>query len=112
MNKILFLLFIPLVGCAHGVVDPIVETEVESNVSIPPRPYPYPTEEEATEPNLDGKDCWVAQTVNADNCVLKVIKCSDGTIDVDSYCYGPPYVPPWEWIPDPPVPQNESNSNE
>lgn len=109
MNKILVLLSIALVGCAHGVTDDF-NVEVETNtVSIPPRPAPEPLDD-ASEPDLNGKECKVVQTVYADNCVLKVIKCTDGTMDIDSYCYGPPYVPKYENVPDPPY--HNENHNE
>lgn len=95
MNKILILVCLGLMGCAEGVVDePIVKVE-EDTISPPRSPAPISQEE-------SDKNCEVVRTVYANNCVLKIIKCSDGTTDIDSYCFGPAYVPPWEWIPDPP----------
>lgn len=101
MNKFLFISLF-LFGCAHGVVDEPLDIEVNQKINTPTPPKQItPPEEGQHDKPSKGKDCWVAQTVYADNCVLKVIKCTDGTIDFDSYCYGPPYVPPWEWWHDP-----------
>lgn len=105
MNKIVVVLAcVVLMGCAHGVVDEPTDVDAVSTVSPPRAQATVASVEEAvTEPDTSGKKCEVVQTVYADNCVLKVIKCSDGTMDVDAYCYGPPYVPIWEWYPDPPI---------
>ena len=92
-------------GCAHGVSDPIDNQEP---VKPPPQRHaPLPPEDSVQEPNLDGKNCKIVQTVYVDNCVMEVIKCTDGTMDIDTRCYGPPYVPVWEWLPDPPDRQND-----
>lgn len=100
-----------LIGCAHGVSDPI-EVEVDTRIPAPkqkPTPAPVETDE---EPDLTGKECKIVQTVYADNCILDVIKCSDGTMDIDSRCYGPPWSPPWEDHPDPPIYKEQNVESE
>lgn len=105
MKKTLLCSIILLVGCAHGVSDP-VEADVESNTVAVPHPVAPPqSDPPVNEDSTAGKTCEVVQTVYADNCVLHVIKCTDGSIHFDSYCFGPPYVPEWKWVPDPPYNQ-------
>jgi hypothetical protein len=103
-----------LVGCAHGVSDP-VDVEAETNVvQAPPRSPSVPSQPDpvVNESSTEGKNCEVVQKVYADNCVLEVIKCTDGSIHFDSYCFGPPYVPVWKWVPDPPYKSQKDNNNE
>lgn len=108
MKKILLCSFI-LFGCAHGVSDP-VEVEVETNTVPTPRPVPYQPDPVVNESSTEGKDCKVVQSVYADNCVLHVIKCTDGSTHFDSYCFGPPYVPEWKWWHDPIGPLKDKNN--
>lgn len=103
MKKILLFSFL-LFGCAHGVSDPVEESpEVDAGVYHPV--VPYQPDPPVNDDSTEGKSCEVVQAVYADNCVLHVIKCTDGSIHFDSYCFGPPYVPVWKWVPDPPYNQ-------
>jgi len=108
--KKLLVLCLALIGCAGSTTE-TVDVEVDINtVHVPPVKHSIPSQyDDGQEPSLDGKDCEIIQKVYADNCILYVIRCTDGTIDIDSEC-GPPYVPAWEWHHDPVI-NKESNQN-
>ena len=108
--KVNLLIFgLVMFGCAHGVKDESIETDVETKIPTPTHTH-EPKEEPEEKPNLSGKECKVIQTVYADNCVLEVIKCTDDAMDFNSHCYGPRWNPPFEWYPDPVI--NKELNNE
>ena len=104
-NSIRILIYLAMIGCASGEPSDPTNVDVEiDTISVPRKPVS--SQQEAEQSLSDDRQCEVVQTAYGNNCVLKIIKCTDGTMDSDSYCYGPPYVPPWKWIPDPPYKGN------
>ncbi len=87
-----------LVGCAHGVEDPISEPEIEVNQKIPtPRPPAPPVEDaEPSASNSKVYSEWIG------NCLVTKVYCDRKLKDLDVMCKSGELEMPWKWLPDPP----------
>lgn len=88
-----------MLGCAQGSEAPDPEV-LNPPVNSPPRrdaPEQTPPEKSETP-----SSCVLVKTVWGGNCKVDFFKCPDGTWHLDSKCYPPDWVFPWENLPDPP----------
>lgn len=84
-------------GCAKGSEAPEVLNLPEEKIPArEPPPQDNSTNHDA------GEVCVLVRTVWGGNCKVEQFKCPDGTWRLDSKCYPPDWVFPWENLPDPP----------